>query len=68
MEVLFMKGKITIHHAVAFVLISLFVSFVLFSGCEKEVEKISRSTRYIELSSRHDFNEHFMNEMMFPEE
>ena len=35
-----MKGKITIHHAVAFVLVSLFLSFVLFSGCEKEVEKI----------------------------
>ena len=35
-----MKGKITIHHAVALVLVSLFVSFVLFTGCEKEVEKI----------------------------
>ena len=35
-----MKGKIKIHHAVAFVLVSMFLSFSLFSGCEKEVEKI----------------------------
>jgi hypothetical protein len=35
-----MKSNIKIHHAVAFVLVSLFLSFALFSGCEKEVEKI----------------------------
>jgi len=34
---------------------------------EKEVEYISTQTRYIELSARSDFNENFMNEMMFSE-
>jgi len=33
---------------------------------EKEAEHISTQTHYIELSARSDFNENFMNEMMFP--
>lgn len=34
---------------------------------EKETEKISSRTHYIELSARDDFNESFMNEMVFPD-
>ncbi|MCK5595149.1 DUF4445 domain-containing protein [bacterium] len=32
---------------------------------EKEAEHVSTQTNYIELSARSDFNENFMNEMMF---
>ena len=35
---------------------------------EREAEKISRGTHYVELSTKGDFNDNFMNEMVFPEE
>jgi hypothetical protein len=35
-----MKGKIKSHHVLAFLMLAFFLSFTLFTACEKEVEKI----------------------------
>jgi hypothetical protein len=44
MEVVFMVTKIKVHHAISFAMLSLFLFFALFTGCEKEVEKIVTRT------------------------
>jgi hypothetical protein len=35
-----MKGKIKSHHVLSFLMLAFFLSFTLFTACEKEVEKI----------------------------